>query len=233
MLMGNASKILQTVSANIDGDVVEDSLLQLVDMILLTDTSGLLTGEEEVSVQGVNVAIQRETQRQRQIELLQHTMNPVDQKIMGIKGRANLLRSVSSNVGLDGEEIVPDEQDIDKMVSDEKNAQAQGNQAALEQKVEEGIQKGVEAGVQRIATELTAGVLATRARLPEGPPVHIGTPPGGAPPGGAPPTGDLSHLAAQGQGNQASKTSQSMGPQTAVVGNQPGPNAMPVKGGVG
>lgn len=235
MLMGNASKILQTVSANIDGDVVEESLLQLSDLILLTDTSGLLTGEEEISVQGVNVAIQRETQRQRQIELLQHTMNPVDQKIMGIKGRANLLRAVSSNVGLDGDDIVPDEQDIEKMVKDEQNAQAQGDQKAIEQKVEEGIQKGIQAGVTRIATELTAGALAQRARLPEGPPVHIGTEPqgGGQAPGAAPPAGNLSHLAAAGQGNQASKTSQSMGPQTAVVGNQPGPGAKQVTGGVG
>ena len=221
MLMGNASKILQTVSANIDREVLEQSLLQLFDMILLTDTSGLLTGEEEVSVQGVNVAIQKETMRQRQIELLQHTMNPVDQKIMGIKGRANLLRAVSNVVGLDGEEIIPSEQEIDQMVKQEDQAKTQGNQQALEQRVEEGIQKGVGMGVQRIATELTAGVLATRARLPEGPPVHIGTESG------------MAQLAAQGQGNQAGQTSNSMGPQTAVVGNQPGSGAMPVTGGVG
>jgi hypothetical protein len=224
MLMGNASKILQTVSANIDREVLEQSLLQLFDMILLTDTSGLLTGEEEVSVQGVNVAIQKETMRQRQIELLQHTMNPVDQKIMGIKGRANLLRAVSNVVGLDGEEIIPTEQEIDQMVKQEDQSKQQGNQAALEQRVEEGVQKGVEAGVARIATELTAGVLATRARLPEGAPVHIGTLPEG---------GTTEQLAAQGQGNQASQTSNSMGPQTAVVGNQPGAGAKPVTGGVG
>lgn len=224
MLMGNASKILQTVSANVDREVVEESLVQLFDMVLLTDTTGMLTGEEEVSVQGVNVAIQKETQRQRQLELLQHTMNPVDQKIMGIKGRANLLRAVSSTVGLDGEEIIPSEQEIDQMVKQEDQQKAQGNQAALEQRVEEGIQKGVGMGVQRIATELTAGVLATRARLPEGAPVHIGTMPEGGP---------MEQLAAQGQGNQASQTSNAMGPQTAVVGNQPGPGAMPTTGGVG
>src|ERR1700676_316850 len=35
MLMGNASKILQTVSANIDRDVIEEALLQLQDLLLL------------------------------------------------------------------------------------------------------------------------------------------------------------------------------------------------------
>ena len=61
MLMGNASKILQTVAANVDRDVFEVALQQLADLILLTDTTGLLTGEEDIYVQGVNVAVQRET----------------------------------------------------------------------------------------------------------------------------------------------------------------------------
>jgi hypothetical protein len=224
MLMGNASKILQTVSANVDRDVVEESLLQLFDMILLTDTTGLLTGEEKVSVQGVNVAIQRETLRQRQIEFLQATINPIDQKIIGIKGRAALLRNVSTTIGMDGEEIVPNEDQIEKMVQEEAKQKGQGDQAAIQQKVEEGIQKGIQAGVQRIATELTAGVLAERARLPEGMPTHIGTLPQGAP---------NAQDAAQGQGAKPSQSDQSMGPQTAVVGNQPGPGAKQVSGGVG
>ena len=76
MLMGNASKIFQTVSANIDREVMEPALLQLADLIMLTDTTGLLTGEEKISVQGVQVAIQKETIRQRQIEFLQATNNP-------------------------------------------------------------------------------------------------------------------------------------------------------------
>lgn len=224
MLMGNASKILQTVSANVDRDVVEESLLQLFDMILLTDTSGLLTGEEKVTVQGVNVAIQRETMRQRQIEFLSATINPIDQKIVGIKGRAALLRNVATTIGMDGEEIVPNEDQIDKMVAEEAQQKKQGDAAAIQQKVEEGIQKGVQAGVQRIATELTAGVLAQRARMPEGMPTHIGTLPEGGP---------TDQDAAQGQGSKPSPLNNSMGPQTALVGNQPGPGAKQVTGGVG
>lgn len=220
MLMGNASKILQTVSANIDRDVLEPALLQLVDLILLTDASGLLSGQEKVSVQGVNVAIQRETLRQRQIEFLSATVNPVDQHIMGIKGRAAVLRSVSSTIGMDGEDIVPDEDSIDKMEQAEKAAKADGNRQAIEQAVEEGVQKGVEAGVARIATELTAGALAMRAHLPEGNPTHLGTVP-------------MDQAASQGQGMQPKKLSESMGPQTALTGSQPGSKAKPVTGGVG
>jgi hypothetical protein len=232
MLMGNASKILQTVSANIDRDVFEPALLQLVDLILLTDTSGLLTGEEEVSVQGVNVAIQRETLRQRQIEFLTATINPVDQHIIGIKGRAAILRSVASTIGMTGEEIVPNEDQIEKMEKEEQAQKAQGNQQAIEASVEKGVQRGVEQGVQRIATELTAGALAQRARLPEGAPTHIGTLPEQGPATNNPAM-DLGNAAAQGQGMRPSPLSQSMGPQTHLTGSQPGPGAKPVSGGVG
>src|SRR5207344_698781 len=39
MLMGNAAKILQTVAANIDNDVISPALDGLYDMVMLTDTS--------------------------------------------------------------------------------------------------------------------------------------------------------------------------------------------------
>lgn len=107
MLMGNASKILQTVAGNVDRDVMEVMLQALLDMVMLTDRSGLLTGQETLKVMGVNVAVQKETQRARQLEFLQVTANPIDMQIMGVPGRATVLRSVSQTIGLDGEQVVP------------------------------------------------------------------------------------------------------------------------------
>lgn len=236
MLMGNASKILQTVSANMDRDVLEPALLQLSDLIMLTDTTGLLTGEEKIAVQGVNVAIQRETMRQRQIEFAQATNNPVDQKITGLKGRAALLRAISSDIGLPGEEIVPPEEAMEKM---EQQQQQQSQDAPIEQRVEQGIQKGVEAGVARISTELTAGILATRADLPEGKPIHIGTEQGSQGPATNNPGMDLSagsmqRAAGQAQGSQTRPlTAGGMGPQTHLLGNMRGPGARPISPGPG
>jgi hypothetical protein len=113
MLMGNSAKILQTVAANIDGDVIEPSVSELYDMVMLTDTSGMLRGDESIVVLGVNVAMQRETQRQRQLEFLQITANPIDSQITGVKGRANVLRAVASGIGLEGDDIVPPESQFD------------------------------------------------------------------------------------------------------------------------
>lgn len=107
MLMGNASKILQTVCANIDGDVMTPMLRMILDIVLMTDRSGMLTGDEDVVPKGVQVALQRETLRQRQLEFLQITANPIDMQIIGPQGRANVLRAVSDGIGLAGEQIVP------------------------------------------------------------------------------------------------------------------------------
>lgn len=126
MLMGNASKILQTVAANIDRDILDPLLSALYDMVMLTDQSGILTGEEKVRVLGVSVAVQKETQRARQLEFLQITANPMDAQIVGPKGRAAILRNVASTIGLPGEEIVPSEETLDGM----QKAAAQAAQAA-------------------------------------------------------------------------------------------------------
>jgi len=131
MLMGNASKILQTVCANIDQDVVSPSLRMLLDIVLMTDQSGLLSGEEQVVPKGVAVAVQRETMRQRQLEFLQLTANPIDMQIIGPKGRASILRAVSSGIGLEGEEIVPSTDQMEaQQAQAEQMAQMQGKPGA-------------------------------------------------------------------------------------------------------
>ena len=66
-------------------------------------------------------------QRARQLEFLQATANPIDMQIVGPKGRAAVLRSVSSNMGMDGDEIVPSEDALNQMQQQAAQAaQAQG-----------------------------------------------------------------------------------------------------------
>jgi hypothetical protein len=208
MLMGNASKILQTVSANIDRDIFDPLLHQLYDMLMLTDDTGMLAGNESIKVMGVQVAMQRETQRSRQLEFLQITANPLDMQIMGEKGRAAVLRSVSKTIGLDGEDIVPSEQD---MMQKELAAQQQQPPGPGEPP-----QPGAPPG-------------------PGGGPVPPGQPPG-APPSG-PPAGQetvsdvLSDVARQAQGSQQGPAVQAgMGPRTPVA-MQPGQGPQRIQAG--
>jgi hypothetical protein len=206
--------------------------MQLSDLILLTDTTGILTGEEKISVLGVNVAIQRETIRQRQIEFLQATMNPTDMKLMGITGRGKVLRAVSQTIGLNGEDVVPSDDQLERMHKQQEQQQAHG---PVMEMVEKGVNEGVQQGIKKITTELTAGELAMQLGMPEGGATHLGTMPqqGQSPEGqegevGSQGTGGGSaqHDAAVGQGSRPpNRAGGGMAPQTHLFGQQAqGPN---------
>lgn len=128
MLMGNSQKVLQTVAANVDTDVLRPLLSAIYDMIMLTDTSGLLTGNEQVTVNGVHVTVQKETERQKQLQFLQITANPEDSQIVGPLGRARVLRALAIGLGLP-DDIVPDDETMQQQIK------AQQQQAAQQQQI--------------------------------------------------------------------------------------------------
>jgi len=116
MLMGNAAKTLQNVAATVDRDIMEPLLCDLFDMIMLTSPDQF-RGDEQIVVKGVNYAQKREQDRMRQLEFLQLTgSNPIDMNIIGIPGRANVLRSVANNLGLDHERVVPSDDELQQMM---------------------------------------------------------------------------------------------------------------------
>jgi hypothetical protein len=128
MLMGNAAKTLQNVAASIDRDVMEPVLSELYDMVMLTEP-GVLRGDESIDVKGVNYAVKREQDRMRQLEFLQITANPIDMGIIGPAGRATILRSVSQNLGLEHEKVIPDDAEMQARMM--AMMQAQQQQQAL------------------------------------------------------------------------------------------------------
>lgn len=123
MLMGNAEKILQTVAANIDNDVMDPLLSALYDMVVLTDQSRMLTGDETIRVRGVNVAVQKETERAKQLQFLQITANPIDAPIIGEIGRARVLRALAASLGLP-DDVVPDDETLQAQIDAQKQMQA-------------------------------------------------------------------------------------------------------------
>lgn len=135
MLQNNASKVLQNVASNIDRDVISPLLQALYEMVLLTDTTGELRGDSQIMVRGMEIAMAKEQDRMRRLEFLQLTGNPIDMNIVGVEGRAAILRSLADDLGLPGEEIVPDDEKLAAMQEAmqqqqmmEMAAQAQGAQ---------------------------------------------------------------------------------------------------------
>lgn len=128
MLMQNAGKVLQSVAANIDNDIFSPLLQKLYDTVLLTDESGRLQGDEQIRVRGVVFANQRETERARLLEFMQLTANPIDTQIVGMEGRAEMLREVAERIGLDHMQIVPD---ADTLAAQQKAQQMQAMQQGM------------------------------------------------------------------------------------------------------
>lgn len=125
MLMNNAEKVLQTVCANIDVDVLQPLLETVYDMIMLTDTTGILTGQEQIKVMGSSAKLMKDTQHTKQLQFLQITGNPIDAQIIGEVGRARVLRSIASDLGLP-DDVVPDDQTLQAQLDAQKRMQAAG-----------------------------------------------------------------------------------------------------------
>lgn len=100
MLMNNANKSMQNVAQSIDEDIMTPVIEGLYDIIMLTDTSGILRGDEQIVVNGVRNVAQMEADRVRQVEFLAMTANPIDAQILGPK-RAEVLQKVADKLGMD------------------------------------------------------------------------------------------------------------------------------------
>ena len=191
MLMNNAAKVLQTVAANVDTNVLEPLIEALYEMIMLTDTSDLLTGEEQIQVLGSKVSAQKETERQRQLQFLQITANPIDGPIIGEIGRARLLRAISEGMGLP-DDIVPDDQTLQAQMDAQKQLAAAG--------------QAVQAHAQAAGVHAPGPPGQEQGKKPGAAPGGPGSPPGPQGPPGPPP-------GAQAQGGQAPQPGPPQGPR--------------------
>lgn len=129
MLMGNASRSMVSIASSLDINVIDPLLHKLYDLVLLTTGLAILRGDEKIQVRGATFAQTREQDRMRQLEFLQITNNPVDLQIMGLPGRSKVLRKVSHNIGMGGEEVVPDDVVIQQqLLLAQQQAAQQGQQ---------------------------------------------------------------------------------------------------------
>lgn len=124
MLMGNASKILQTVAANVDRDVLDPSLQFLYDILMMTDGGKTFRGDEAIRVKGVATAMAREAEKAQALQFLQITANEFDMQIIGPIGRAAVLRKVSKDLNMP-EQVVPDTETLRAQMQAQAAVQAQ------------------------------------------------------------------------------------------------------------
>jgi len=113
MLMKSASRGIKRVIKNIDNNVLRPMIERLYtwNMKYLPDAQyKLMKGDCQVVPRGALAILVKEQTQLRQQEFLDRTANPVDMQIIGIEGRAALLREVAKSLDIAEDKIVPSEE---------------------------------------------------------------------------------------------------------------------------
>jgi hypothetical protein len=167
MLMSAASKIIKEAIVNVDTNVLKKAIESCwVHMMLFDDIKA--RGDVNVIARASEYLIIAETLRERRTEFLMATNNPTDMSIVGIKGRAKVLREATKALKMH-DDIVPGDQELDQLI--------QQNMAEMQ--------------AQAMAAEAQAMAMAGNAGpgMAPGGPGGGGPPPGGGGPGGGGPGG--------------------------------------------
>lgn len=107
MLMGNASKSIKQVISNIDIGVITPLLERLYDHNMQFSDDPDLKGDVHIIARGATSLVAKDTAQVRRNEFLMATANPVDMQIVGVEGRAAVLRETAKNLDMDVDKIVP------------------------------------------------------------------------------------------------------------------------------
>lgn len=134
MLMGSAGKGIRQVVMHIDNDITKPIVRRQFVYNMRYDPDEAIKGDAEIVPRGaINLAV-RETVNVRRVEFLNATANQIDMEIVGIDGRAAILREVAKGLQMPVDDIVPSREKLDYLTR-LKQAQAappappQGQQA--------------------------------------------------------------------------------------------------------
>jgi hypothetical protein len=107
MLMGSAGKGIRQVIMHIDNDIIRKVVQRQFVYNMRFDDDQSIKGDVRVIAKGVvNLAV-KETVNMRRLEFLNATGNPIDMQIVGVEGRATLLREIAKGLSMPVDDIVP------------------------------------------------------------------------------------------------------------------------------
>jgi hypothetical protein len=148
MLLGNASKLIKSVTANLDRLI--ESVIKKTHIHLITQMGQLnLAGDIGIVVRGSESILMKDNMALRRSEFLQMTNNPVDLQITGIEGRANIIKEQAKTLGMNPDEIAKDgeqlrqEQMMQQAMMMQQAAMQQQQQIPNEENVTPGMSPGL------------------------------------------------------------------------------------------
>jgi len=111
MLMSASSKIIKDAIVNIDTNVIKPVIKDcFINMMLYDDLD--YDGDINIVARASEYLVIAEQLQVRQMEFLDRTANPIDMEIIGMPGRAEILRETVKSLKLPSEDIVPDREEM-------------------------------------------------------------------------------------------------------------------------
>jgi len=107
MMIGNASKQIKQLVGSIDKHVLAPAVQGLFDWKMAYDPLANYKGDLQIVARGALSLVTKESAQVRRNEFLAATMNPMDAQILGLEGRAELLRQSARTLDLNPDKIIP------------------------------------------------------------------------------------------------------------------------------
>lgn len=107
MMIGNASKQIKQTISSIDIHVIGPSVERAYQWLMQYDPDAGLKGDLKVVARGALSLVTKEAAQVRRNEFLMATGNPLDMQIIGIEGRAELLREAAKALNMNPDKVVP------------------------------------------------------------------------------------------------------------------------------
>ena len=107
MMITNASKQIKQLLSSIDLHVISPSIERTYQWLMQYDPDSGLKGDLKIVARGALSLVTKEAAQVRRNEFLAATGNPVDLQIMGIEGRAEILREAAKGLNLNPDKVIP------------------------------------------------------------------------------------------------------------------------------
>ena len=115
MLMGSAGKGIRQVIMHIDFEVIGPTVTAQYNWNMQYVDRPEIKGDCEIVPRGAVTLANRDQLNVRRVEFLQATANPIDAEIVGINGRASILREVAKGLSMPVDDIVPSDEKLEVM----------------------------------------------------------------------------------------------------------------------
>lgn len=113
MLMGSAGKGIRQTVMHIDFDVIGPLVTAQYNWNMQFVDDPSIKGDCEIIPRGAVTLANREQLNVRRVEFLQATANPIDSQIVGVTGRAAILREVAKGLAMPVDDIVPSNEQLE------------------------------------------------------------------------------------------------------------------------